>query len=145
LIGEIVSPKQFLSSLTPPVRGLLEVLSKDGEKFFSGQPIVSKGAVNPQAEKLVYYLREAVPPAGFFKRIISATPLRRNEILQTLLGITPVKEGDSESAKEIQSLVQYFGAPGFKLLPSQERAELWRRFFQLQDEIDRAKSRNKRK
>ena len=143
LIGEIVSPKQFLSSLTPPVRGLLETLAD--EKFFSGAPIVSKGAVNPEAEKVAYYLRELSPPIGFFRRIANATKARRFEIVQQILGIAPPIEGEDPASKELQSLIQFFGAPGFKLRPAQERSEIWRRFFQLQDEIDRAKARNKRK
>lgn len=143
LIQEIISPKQFLSSLTPPVRGLLEILSKDGEKFFSGAPVVSKGAVNPQAEKLAYYLREVSPPAGFFKRIASATPLRRAEILQQILGITPPTTGEDPASKELQSILSFLGSPVFKLRPAQEKSEIWRRFFQLQDEIDRAKARAK--
>ena len=141
LIQEIISPKQFLSSLTPPLRGLLETLAN--EKFFSGAPIVSKGAVNPEAEKVAYYIRELIPPAGFFRRIANATPARRFEIVQQVLGIAPPVEGEDPATKELQSLIQFFGAPGFKLRPAQERSEIWRRFFQLQDEIDRAKARAK--
>jgi len=113
------------------------------EKFFSGAPIVSKDAVNPEAEKAAYYLRELVPPVGFFRRIANATPARRAEIVQQVLGIAPPIEGEDPASKELQSLLQYFGAPGFKLRPAQERSEIWRRFFQLQDEIDRARARNK--
>jgi len=132
----IENPLKFLSRVTPALKVPAELFKN--EKFFTGAPIVKDGEGNA----LLYAFQQLNAPGQFVNRLASFTPLRRNEIFQAITGATSATT--DPRAQELNSLWSLIGAPTFQLTPDQEKGEIWRRFFDLEDLINKAKA-NKQK
>ena len=131
-----IRPTEQLGRLTPVLKLPLEILSN--QKFFSGAPITTNKDANPVFEKFVYGLRQAASPLSPLSRLVNATPARRFAVVQAITGVPSAEDA---SAQELQSLMSFIGLPAFNLRPAQERSEIWRRFYQLVDEVARAKAK----
>jgi hypothetical protein len=125
-------PFKFLSRVTPALKVPAELFR--GKKFLSGAPVVKDGEGNA----LLYAFQQFNAPGQLVGRYLGFTPLRRKELFKTLTGGTSA-ELDPRS-QELNSLWSLIGAPGFQLTPDQERSEIWRRFFDLEDLINKAKA-----
>ena len=136
ITSTIENPLKFLSRVTPALKVPAELFKN--EKFFTGAPIVKDGEGNA----LLYAFQQLDAPGQLINRLTSFTKLRRNELFQTLTGGTSAEV--DPRAQELNSLWSLIGAPGFKLTPDQEKGEIWRRFFDLEDLINKAKA-NKQK
>jgi len=136
ITSTIENPLKFLSRVTPALKVPAELFRN--EKFFTGAPIVKDGEGNA----LLYAFQQLDAPGQLINRLTSFTKLRRNELFQTLTGGTSAEV--DPRAQELNSLWSLIGAPGFKLTPDQEKGEIWRRFFDLEDLINKAKA-NKQK
>lgn len=132
ITSAIEDPLKFLSRVTPALKVPAELFKN--EKFFTGAPIVEDGEGNA----LLYAFQQLNAPGQFVNRLTSFTPLRRNELFQTITGATSATA--DPRAQELNSLWSIIGAPTFQLTPDQERGEIWRRFFDLEDLINKAKA-----
>jgi hypothetical protein len=132
ITSAIEDPFKFLSRVTPALKVPAELFRE--KKFLTGAPVVKDGEGNA----LLYAFQQFNAPGQLVGRYLGFTPLRRKELFKTLTGGTSA-ELDPRS-QELNSLWSLIGAPGFQLTPDQERSEIWRRFFDLEDLIDKAKA-----
>jgi len=133
------SPEQVLARVSPLLRAPLEALSN--KQFFSGAPITREGDLAPTWDRFVYTLRQFGAPLSPLTRLANATPARRWELYQQL---TDTKSSEtSPQVQEVNALLSFIGAPGFRLRSDQERQEIWRRFFELVEEEEKAKAKTK--
>jgi hypothetical protein len=128
-------PYKFLSRVTPALKVPAELFR--GKKFLSGAPVVKKGE-DPSSTMLLYAFQQFNAPGQLVGRYLGFTPLRRKELFKTLTGGTSAEL--DPRAQELNTLWSLIGAPGFQLTPDQEKSEIWRRFFDLEDLIDKAKA-----
>jgi len=76
-------------------------------------------------------------------RYANATPLRRFELMQKIAGTKKVSIEQDARNQELNAALSLFGFPAFKMTPTEERAEIWNRFFNLLDETDKAEYQEK--
>jgi len=132
ITSAIEDPFKFLSRVTPALKVPAELFRE--KKFLTGAPVVKDGEGNA----LLYAFQQFNAPGQLVGRYLGFTPLRRKELFKTLTGGTSA-ELDPRS-QELNSLWSLIGAPGFQLTPDQEKSEIWRRFFDLEDLINKAKT-----
>lgn len=131
------SPEKLLSRLTPGVRVPLELWKN--KQFFSGAPVTDKRSADANFNRFTYSLRQYGAPISLLARYANLTPLRRFEFMQKIAGTKKVGDEQNARNEEINAGLSLFGLPVFQQLPSDEKAEIWRRFFLLLDETDKAK------
>jgi hypothetical protein len=122
---------EVLSQLTPALRIPLEL--EQNTQFFSGAPIVTGNETAEEADRKVtsYILSQGIPVASVIGRYLTAIPGEEPKWVQTLTG--------AKLDRELQATLSLIGSPAFVLKPQQERNELWRRYFQLQEETKKRK------
>jgi hypothetical protein len=111
---------QALSAITPALR--IPIENAVNQKFFSGAKI--GGAL----DQFSYTVQQGVPGLSTIGRLLTAVPGTEPEIVQTLTG---AKADETE-----RGILSFIGSPAFRLLESQERSEVWRRYFLLKEYID---------
>lgn len=111
---------QALSAITPALR--IPIENAVNQKFFSGAKI--GGAL----DQFSYTVQQGVPGLSTIGRLLTAVPGTEPEIIQTLTG---AKADETE-----RGILSFIGSPAFRLLESQERSEVWRRYFLLKEYID---------
>ena len=136
----LTNPRQSLASVNPIFRAPLEAFARGedgrGAGFFTDAPIVPTTELTyPTRSKFLYLAREFFSPASPIRSIFNATPLRRNELLQTLLGMK--SDPNDPLTQEIQSLFSYGGAPFGTISDEQQVRELNNRLYRLADKIER--------
>lgn len=137
------SPERLLSRLTPGARVPLELWKN--KQFFSGAPVTNEKSANANMDRMLYGLRQVGAPISLLARYANMTPLRRFEFLQKIAGTRKVSTEQEARNEELNAAFSLFGAPFFKQLPSDERKEIFRRFFELLDETEKAKFQKKEK
>jgi hypothetical protein len=144
LVEELfTSPEQILSRVTPIPRVIGEIYKN--KQFFTGAPVTDERSADANWNRFTYALRQAGAPLSLLARYANATPLRRFEIMQSIAGTKKVDDEQNARNQEINSALSLFGLPFFKQLPEDEKKEIWRRFFVLLDETDKAKYQQKEK
>lgn len=136
-------PEQLLSRLNPAFRVPLEIWKN--EQFFSGAPVTDQRSADANFNKFMYALRQIGVPVSLLARYANATPLRRFELMQKIAGTKKVSDEQNARNQEINAGLSLFGTGVFKQLPSDERAEIYRRFFLLLEETEKAKFQKKEK
>lgn len=122
---------EVLASLSPALRLPVEIALN--EKFFTG------AAIGTALDQFNYGVQQGVPGLSTIGRLLTAIPGTEPEIIQTLTGAR---------ADEVQKgIASFVGSPAFKLLDSQQKSEVWRRYFLLKEYIDNVlkKRREERK
>ena len=137
------SPEQFLSRVTPALRVPVEIWRN--KQFFTGAPVTDQKSADANFNKFMYALRQSGAPISLLARYANATPLRRFELMQKIAGTKKVSDEQNATNQEINAGLSLFGLPVFKQLPSDERAEIYRRFFLLLEETEKAKFQKKEK
>lgn len=119
---------QALSMLTSPLRVPLEI--RNNSQLFSGAPIKDpKLSDEENAQRMkTYLLNNIIPALGTAGRWL--TPLG-DKVPKTVRDLTGARLD-----AELQATLSLIGAPAFKLLESQERSALWRKYFDLKKVID---------
>ena len=139
----ITSPERLLSRVSPLARVPLELWKN--KQFFSGAPVTDQKSADANFNRFTYALRQVGAPISLLARYANATPLRRFEIMQKVAGTRPVSDEQNAVNQEINSALSLFGLPFFQQLPEDEKKEIWRRFFELLDETEKAKYQKKEK
>lgn len=137
------SPERLLSRLTPGARVPLELWKN--KQFFSGAPVTNEKSANANMDRMLYGLRQVGAPISLLARYANMTPLRRFEFLQKIAGTRKVSAEQEARNEELNAAFSLFGLPFFRQLPSDEKKEIWRRFFELLDETEKAKYQKKEK
>ena len=144
LVEELfTSPEKLLSRVTPIPRVGLEIWKN--KQFFSGAPVTDQKSADANFNRFTYALRQAGAPVSLLARYANLTPLRRFEFMQKIAGTKKVDDEQNAINEEINAGLSLFGLPFFQQLPSDERKEIWRRFFVLLDETEKAKYQQKEK
>jgi hypothetical protein len=144
LIEELfTSPERLLSRVTPAARIPLELWKN--KQFFSGAPVTDQKSADANFNRFTYSLRQLGAPISLLARYANLTPLRRFEFMQKIAGTRKVSDEQDARNEEINAGLSLFGLPFFQQLPSDERKEIWRRFFLLLEETDKAKYQQKEK
>ena len=131
------NPEKLLSRVGPIPRVPLELWKN--KQFFSGAPVTDKRSADANFNRFTYSLRQYGAPISLLARYANLTPLRRFEFMQKIAGTKKVGDEQNARNEEINAGLSLFGLPVFQQLPSDEKAEIWRRFFLLLDETDKAK------
>lgn len=139
----LTSPEQFLSRVSPALRVPVEIWRN--RQFFTGAPVTDQKSADANFNKFMYALRQSGAPISLLARYANATPLRRFELMQKIAGTKKVSDEQNATNQEINAGLSLFGLPFFKQLPSDERAEIYRRFFLLLEETEKAKFQKKEK
>lgn len=128
---------EILSGLTPAIRIPLELESNT--QFFSGAPILTGKESAAEADQKVrsYIISQGVSPLSVIGRYLTAIPGEEPKLIQQLTG--------AKLDRELQATLSLIGSPAFPVRPQQERNEIWRRYFQLQEEINKRKKERKSK
>lgn len=137
------SPERLLSRVSPIARVPLELWKN--KQFFSGAPVTDQKSADANFNKFTYTLRQVGAPISLLARYANLTPLRRFEFMQKIAGTKKVGDEQDARNEEINAGLSLFGLPFFQQLPSDERKEIWRRFFELLDETEKAKFQEKEK
>jgi len=137
------SPERLLSRVSPIARVPLELWKN--KQFFSGAPVTDERSADANFNRFTYALRQVGAPLSLLARYANMTPLRRFEFMQKIAGTKKVGDEQDARNEEINAGLSLFGVPFFQQLPSDERKEIWRRFFELLDETDKAKFQKKEK
>ena len=137
------SPEKLLSRVGPIPRVPLELWKN--KQFFSGAPVTDKRSADANFNRFTYSLRQYGAPISLLARYANLTPLRRFEFMQKIAGTKKVSDEQNATNEQINAGLSLFGLPVFQQLPSDEKAEIWRRFFQLLDETDKANYQKKEK
>jgi len=137
------NPEKLLSRVGPIPRVPIEIWKN--KQFFSGAPVTDKRSADANFNRFTYSLRQYGAPVSLLARYANLTPLRRFEFMQKIAGTKKVGDEQNARNEEINAGLSLFGLPFFQQLPSDEKAEIWRRFFLLLDETDKAKYQKKEK
>ncbi|NBW08715.1 MAG: hypothetical protein EBR82_11895 [Caulobacteraceae bacterium] len=137
------SPERLLSRLTPMARVPLELWKN--KQFFSGAPVTNEKSADANMDRMLYGLRQIGAPVSLLARYANMTPLRRFEFLQKIAGTRKVSNEQEARNEELNAAFSLFGAPFFRQLPSDEKKEIFRRFFELLDETEKAEYQKKEK
>jgi len=135
------SPEKLLSRVTPQIRVPLELWKN--KQFFSGAPVTDQRSADATFNKFMFALRQVGAPITLLARYANATPLRRFELMQKIAGTKKVSIEQDARNQELNAALSLFGLPFFKMTPTEERAEIWSRFFNLLEETDKAKYQEK--
>jgi len=121
---------EVLSGLTPALRVPLE--NEINKQLFSGAPITKENLSDKENSQRYrqYLYSQLLAPAGLIGRYLSAIPGDEPKWLQTLTG--------SKLDRELNTTLSLLGAPGFKLRSIEERNEIMRRYYLLQEKKNRA-------
>jgi hypothetical protein len=118
-----------------PVEAFLR--GETGKKFFTGGAVVPKEyADKPFEYKLLYLAQELLAPKSPLASIVATTPLRRNELLQTILGLK--SDPEDPLTQELASALQWGGLPFNTVRTEQEIREYQSRLYDLADAITKA-------
>jgi hypothetical protein len=125
---------EILASITPAARIPLELIRRNteseeskniqeyGRMFFGNRPIPKD--ISP----VEYIIAQGVPGLSTVGRLLNATIGTKSKQAQELLG--------SKEVRELNATLSFIGLPGFELLDSTQKSEVWRRYFALKDYID---------
>ena len=125
---------EILASITPAARIPLEIIRRNteseeskniqeyGRMFFGNRPIPKD--ISP----VEYIIAQGVPGLSTVGRLLNATIGTKSKQAQELLG--------SKEVRELNATLSFIGLPGFELLDSTQKSEVWRRYFALKDYID---------
>jgi hypothetical protein len=116
-----------LGNLGPPFKQAIEIVSNT--QLFNGAPITDPSKTDEEnaRRKKEYLLINIVPALGTAGRWL--TPLG-DKVPKTVRDLTGARLD-----AELQATLSLIGTPGFKLLESQERSALWRKYRDLKDVI----------
>ena len=116
-----------LGNLGSPFKQAIEITTNT--QLFSGAPITDPSKTDEEnaRRKKEYYLINIVPALGTAGRWL--TPFG-GKVPKTVRDLTGARLD-----AELQATLSLIGAPGFKLLESQERFALWRKYRDLKDVI----------
>jgi len=143
LVEELFTdPEQLLGRVSPIPKTPLELWKN--KQFFSGAPVTNQKSADANFDRFVYSLRQVGAPLSLVARIANATPLRRFELMQKIAGTKKVGDEQNARNEEINAGLSLFGLPFFQQLPSDEKAEIWRRFFLLLDETETTRAKEER-
>ena len=145
IAGYITEPFKQLSGVSPYLRAPVEAFLRgdSGEKFFTGGKVVpSEFADQSFARKLLYLGQELIAPKSPLASIVAMTPLRRNELLQTILGLK--SDPEDPLTQELASALQWGGLPFTTVRTEQEIREYQSRLYDLADAITKAGKAGKR-
>jgi hypothetical protein len=129
-------PEKLLSRITPIPRVVGEIYKN--KQFFSGAPVTDKRSADANFNRFTYALRQVGAPISLLARYANFTSLRRFEFMQKIAGTKSVSNEQDARNQEINAGLSLFGLPFFQQLPEDEKKEIWRRFFLLLDETDKA-------
>jgi hypothetical protein len=125
---------EILASITHAARIPLEIIRRNteseeskniqeyGRMFFGNRPIPKD--ISP----VEYIIAQGVPGLSTVGRLLNATIGTKSKQAQELLG--------SKEVRELNATLSFIGLPGFELLDSTQKSEVWRRYFALKDYID---------
>ena len=121
--------QQILSNVGTPFKLPAEIINN--EKLYSGAPITDDRYTDEEnaRRKKQYILSNIVPALGTAGRWLSA--VGGNKVPTSVQELTGVK-----LEKELESTLSLIGSPAFKLMESQERAAIWRKYFDLKEVIE---------
>ena len=142
----LTNPRQLLSGVNPIFRAPLEAFARGedgrGAGFFTDAPIVPTTELTyPTRSKFLYLARELFSPTSPIRSIFNATPARRSELLQTLLGMK--SDPNDPLTQEMQALFSYGGLPFGTTSNEQQVRELNNRVYKLADKIERLNKQEK--
>jgi hypothetical protein len=135
----ITEPLKQLKDVSPVFRAPVEAFlrGESGKKFFTEGAVVPKEfADKPFEFKLLYLGQELIAPKSPLASIVAFTPLRRNELLQTILGLK--SDPEDPVTQEIASALQWGGLPFTSVRTEQEIREYQSRLYDLADAITKA-------
>ena len=140
------NPRQLISGINPlfraPTEAFLRGEDSRGAKFFTDAPIVPTTELTyPTRAKFLYLAQEYFSPTSPIRSIVNATPARRSEFLQTLLGMK--SDPNDPLTQEIQAALQWGGLPFGKTSTEQEKREYMSRVYKLADKIERLNKQEK--
>ena len=141
----IKDPMKQLSGVSPLFRAPVEAFLRgdSGKKFFTEGAVVPKEYADmPGTMKLLYLAQELGAPTSPLKSIVAATPARRNELLQLILGLK--SDPEDPLTQEIAAVLQWGGLPLGTIRTEQSMRELQSRIYDLGDAIDNQKTATKR-
>lgn len=121
---------EILSGLTPALRVPIEL--EINKQLFSGAPITKESLSDKENTQRwrQYLYSQLLSPAGLLGRYLSAIPGDEPKWLQSITG--------SKLDRELNTTLSLLGSPGFKLRSIEERNEIMRRYYLLQDKKNRA-------
>ena len=119
---------QALSMFTSPLRLPVEIVNNS--QLFSGAPIKDPRLSDEENAKRMktYLLTNIIPALGTAGRWLTPLGDKVPKTVQELTG--------ARLDAELQATLSLIGSPAFKLLESQERSALWRKYFDLKKVID---------
>jgi hypothetical protein len=139
LSGLLKNPRQVLANVNPIFRAPLEAFARGedgrGAGFFTDAPIVPTTELTyPTRSKFLYLAREVLSPTSPIRSILQATPARRIELLQTLLGMK--SDPNDPLTQEMQAAFSYGGLPFGVISTEQQLREINSRIYKLADKIE---------
>jgi len=135
----VTEPLKQLKDVNAVFRAPVEAFlrGESGKKFFTEGAVVPKEyADKPFEFKLLYLGQELIAPKSPLASIVAFTPLRRNELLQTILGLK--SDPEDPLTQEIASALQWGGLPFTSVRTEQEIREYQSRLYDLADAITKA-------